>query len=146
MSEDQWNDVIKVNLTGSFLLSQSFIKSMMKKKWGRIILVGSVSAFGNPGQINYSASKAALSGVARTIALEYGSRNITANVVSPGFIQTDMTDKLSPKQIENIQSKIPLKRYGNADEVADLITFLASNKAEYITGQTIHINGGMLTT
>ncbi|MAJ82266.1 MAG: 3-oxoacyl-ACP reductase [Legionellales bacterium] len=146
MTEEQWEDVLKVNLTSSFLLSQTFIKAMMKKKWGRIIFLGSVTAFGNPGQINYSASKAALSGVARTIALEYGSRNITANVVSPGFIETDMTHKLSEKQIEAIQSKIPLKRYGQVEEVANLISFLASEKANYITGQTIHINGGMLTT
>lgn len=146
MKESQWMNVININLTGSFLLSQAFLRNMVKKRWGRFIFLGSVSACGNPGQINYAASKAGIAGLSRTLAIEYGSRNITSNVVSPGFIQTDMTDAISEDQSKHLLNKIPLGRYGKPEEVAELIAFLSSENAQYISGQTIHINGAMITS
>ncbi len=146
MKESQWVDVININLTGSFLLSQAFLRNMVKRKWGRFIFLGSVSAFGNPGQINYAASKAGIAGLSRTLAIEYGSRNITSNVIAPGFIQTDMTDTISEDHSKQLLNKIPLGRYGRSDEVAELVSFLASENADYISGQTIQINGAMITS
>ena len=119
---------------------------MVRAKQGRFIFLGSVSALGNPGQANYSTTKAGICGLSRSIALEYGARNITSNVIAPGFIETDMTDELTEDQQKLITDKIPLKRYGQVNDVANLVSFLISDQAGYITGQTIHINGGMYTT
>ncbi len=146
MKYEQWKSVIDVNLSANFLLTQSVIKHMMKKRWGRLIYIGSVSAHGNAGQVNYSASKAGLCGLARSVAKEYGPRQITANVVAPGFIQTDMTGKLNEEQVQQIKDTIPLQKLGHVDDVASLVLYLMSDAANYITGQTININGGMLTS
>ena len=146
MSDEQWYDVMQVNLNANYHLVKAFLKPMVKAKQGRFIFLGSVSALGNPGQANYATTKAGICGLSRSIALEYGARNITSNVIAPGFIETDMTDELTEDQQKLITDKIPLKRYGQVNDVANLVSFLISDQAEYITGQTIHINGGMYTT
>lgn len=146
MSDEQWYDVMQVNLNANYHLAKRFLKPMIKAKQGKFIFLGSISAMGNPGQANYATSKAGICGFSRSIALEYGVRNITSNVISPGFIETDMTNQLNPDQQKSITDKIPLKRYGQVADVANLVSFLVSDKADYITGQTIHINGGMYTT
>ena len=146
MTDEQWHDVMQVNLNSSYYLIKKFLKPMVKSKAGRFIFLGSVSALGNPGQANYAATKAGLCGLSRSIAIEYGARNITSNVVAPGFIETDMTNELSADQQQLITDKIPLKRYGHVDDVANLVSFLVSEQASYISGQTIHVNGGMFTT
>lgn len=144
MKEEEWDAVIDVNLKGSFLCSKEAVKVMAKQRYGRIINIASVVAFiGNPGQVNYAASKAGIIGLTKTIAKEYASRNITVNAVAPGFITTAMTDAL-PEQIkEEMKRAIPLARFGSAADVAQAVAFLASPHAGYITGQVIHINGGM---
>lgn len=146
MTDEQWFDVMQVNLNANYHLVKTFLKPMVKAKAGRFIFLGSVSALGNPGQANYATTKAGICGLSRSIALEYGARNITSNVIAPGFIETDMTNKLNEAQQKMITDKIPLKRYGQVKDVANLVSFLISNQADYITGQTIHINGGMHTT
>jgi 3-oxoacyl-[acyl-carrier protein] reductase len=144
MPINDWNDVINVNLTSCFIMSQEAIKFMMRKKFGRIIFISSVvGQTGNPGQANYVASKAGLMGLAKSLAAEYASRNITVNCVAPGFIETNMTDKLNEAQSEVIKSKIPMGRYGNPRDIANAVAFLASNLSSYITGETISVNGGM---
>ena len=141
MSENDWNEVIGTNLNGTYRLTKIFLKDMIKNKWGRIINIGSVSGLmGNPGQTNYASSKAALEGFTRSLAKEIGSRNITVNLVSPGFINTDMTSGLT---IEKLESQIPLGRMGNPSDVASLVAFLASEGAGYITGQTLVVDGGL---
>ena len=141
MSENDWTEVIETNLNGTYRLTKIFLKDMIKNKWGRIINIGSVSGLmGNPGQTNYASSKAALEGFTRSLAKEIGSRNITVNLVSPGFINTDMTSGLT---IEKLESQIPLGRMGNPSDVASLVAFLASECAGYITGQTLVVDGGL---
>ena len=141
MSENDWTEVIDTNLNGTYRLTKIFLKDMIKNKWGRIINIGSVSGLmGNPGQTNYASSKAALEGFTRSLAKEIGSRNITVNLVSPGFINTDMTSGLT---IEKLESQIPLGRMGNPSDVASLVAFLASEGAGYITGQTLVVDGGL---
>jgi 3-oxoacyl-[acyl-carrier protein] reductase len=145
MKDDEWDDVISTNLTGVFNLTKIFIKNMIKSREGRIINISSISGLmGNPGQVNYSSSKAALNGFTKSLAKEVGSRNITVNNVAPGFIDTDMTAYLQDDAKEEIINSIPLQRLGNVNDVSELVHFLASDKASYITGQTISIDGGLL--
>ncbi len=144
MSSEQWTDVIDVNLNSSFYLLKHFIKKMIKKKFGRIVFISSVVAYtGNPGQTNYTTSKAAISGLVKSLALELSSRNITVNSVAPGFIQSNMTEILSEKQKSTILERIPMKKLGNPLDIAKSVGFLCSDNASYITGQTIHVNGGL---
>ena len=144
MSSDDWNNVINVNLNSSFYLLKHFIKRMVKKRFGRIVFISSVVAYtGNPGQVNYTASKAAISGIVKSLALELSSRNITVNSVAPGFIKSNMTDDLNDSQKNVILDRIPMKKLGNPLDIAKAVGFLCSNNADYITGQTIHVNGGL---
>jgi len=144
MKDEQWNDIIDTNLSSVFRMSKAVIRPMMKKRSGRIINISSVvGATGNPGQTNYAASKAGLVGFSKSLAREIGSRNITVNTVAPGFIDTDMTRELATEQRDALTAQIPLRRLGSAEEVAATVVFLASPAAAYITGETIHVNGGM---
>ena len=144
MSDEDWSRVIEVNLTSSFRLARAALKGMMRGRWGRVINITSVVGFtGNPGQINYVASKAGLSGMSKALAAEVASRGITVNCVAPGFINTPMTEALSEPQRAAIMQRIPAGRLGEPADVAACVTFLASNQAHYVTGQTIHVNGGM---
>ena len=144
MSSDDWNNVINVNLNSSFYLLKHFIKRMVKRRFGRIVFISSVVAYtGNPGQVNYTASKAAISGIVKSLALELSSRNITVNSVAPGFIKSNMTDDLNDSQKNVILDRIPMKKLGNPLDIAKAVGFLCSNNADYITGQTIHVNGGL---
>ena len=145
MKDDDWDNVINTNLNGVYNLSKVFIKNMVKNRNGRIINISSISGLmGNPGQVNYSSSKSALSGFTKSLAKELGSRNITVNCVAPGYIDTDMTSFLDHDSKVSIIKDIPLNRLGKADDVSDLVMFLASDEASYITGQTISIDGGLL--
>lgn len=145
MSEDDFDAVINVNLKSSFVLIKSVIKKMIKQKYGRIVTVGSiVGTMGNPGQANYVASKAGLAGMVKSIAAEVAARNVTVNNIAPGFIRTAMTDALNEDQQNKMKSSIAMARFGEAEEVAKVVSFLASDASSYITGQTIHVNGGML--
>jgi 3-oxoacyl-[acyl-carrier protein] reductase len=145
MKEDEWDMVIAINLKGVFRLAKAVLRGMMKARYGRIIQIGSiVGASGNPGQTNYAAAKAAIVGFTKSLAQEVGSRNITVNCVAPGFIDTDMTRALPDAQREGLLSRIPLGRLGAPEEVAYAVAFLASPRAAYITGATLHVNGGML--
>ena len=145
MKDEDWDNVIETNLTGTFNLSKIFIKNMIKNKNGRIINISSVSGLmGNSGQVNYASSKAALSGFTKSLAKEVGSRNITVNSVAPGYIDTDMTSFLDADAKEKIINNIPLGRIGIASDVSELVMFLASDEASYITGQTISVDGGLL--
>lgn len=144
MKEEEWGDVINTNLNALYRLCKLTLKGMTKARWGRIINISSVVASsGNPGQTNYAASKAAMEGFSRSLAREIGSRGITVNCVAPGFIDTDMTRALAEKQIETLLAQIPLARFGRAEEIASAVGFLASESGAYITGETLHINGGM---
>jgi 3-oxoacyl-[acyl-carrier protein] reductase len=144
MSDEDWQTVLDVNLTASMRLMRGVMRGMMKARWGRIISVTSVvGVTGNPGQANYAASKAGMIGMTKSVAQEVASRGVTANCVAPGFIATAMTDKLNDKQKEGILGAIPAGRMGDADEIAAAVIFLASAEASYITGQTLHVNGGM---
>ena len=144
MTSDDWNNVINVNLNSSFHLLKHFTKKMVKKRFGRVVFISSVVAHtGNPGQVNYTASKAAISGMVKSLALELSTRNITVNSVAPGFIQSNMTDKLNEEQKNTILAKIPMKKLGNSSDVAKAVGFLCSENASYITGQTLHVNGGL---
>jgi 3-oxoacyl-[acyl-carrier protein] reductase len=144
MKDEEWDQVIAVNLTAAFRLSRAVLRGMMKKRWGRIIQITSVvGATGNPGQGNYAAAKAGLVGMTKSLAAEVASRNITVNAVAPGFIQTAMTDVLTDQQKEMISGRIPAGRMGMPTEIAAAVTWLASEEAAYVTGETIHINGGM---
>ena len=145
LKNEEWDKVININLTSNFKIIKKIAPLMIKAKTGRIIGISSVVAFtGNKGQANYTASKSGMIGLYKSLALEYASRGITINIIAPGFIQTKMTDKLESKQIENISSKIPLNKLGNTEDIAFGALYLASEEAGYITGQTLHINGGML--
>jgi 3-oxoacyl-[acyl-carrier protein] reductase len=144
MKDEEWEQVLAVNLTASFRLMRAATKGMMRRRQGRIISIGSVvGTTGNPGQGNYAASKAGLIGLSKALAAEIASRNVTVNVVSPGFIESPMTDALNDKQKESILSTVPMGRLGQGSEVAAAVAFLASAEAGYITGQTLHVNGGM---
>lgn len=144
MEDDAWDDVINTNLKGTFLFSRAVGAIMMRGRYGRIINISSVSGLmGNPGQANYSASKAGVIGFSRTIARELASRNITVNVVAPGFITTDMTDALPEKIKNEVKERVPVRRLGSPDDIADLVCYLAGPGASYLTGQVIAVDGGM---
>ena len=144
MTEEEWMDVLNINLNGAFKISKTVLKFMLKKRWGRIINITSTSAStGNRGQANYSAAKAGIEAFSKSLAKEVGSRGITVNAIAPGYIQTDMTEVISEKVKEQILSQIPLSRFGRPEEISQLVDFLISDEASYITGQTIHINGGL---
>ena len=146
MKEDEWLEVIQTNLTGSFYTSQRAIKLMMKNKWGRIIFISSVVVIsGNQGQANYAASKAGLIGLSKSISKEMGSRNITSNVVAPGYIETDMTSFLDDQNKENIIEQLSIKRIGKPEDISNIVSFLCSDESEYITGQVIPVDGGLTT-
>ncbi|MGR3492683.1 MAG: 3-oxoacyl-ACP reductase FabG [Shimia sp.] len=144
MSDDEWQSVIDVNLTSTFKLCKGVLRGMMKARWGRIVNISSVvGATGNPGQANYAASKAGMVGMSKSLAYEVASRGITVNCVAPGFIETAMTDKLTDDQKAGILGQIPAGRMGSSEEIAAAVSFLASPGASYVTGTTIHVNGGM---
>ncbi len=144
MKDEDWQKVIEVNLTAGFRLSRGALRGMMKKRWGRIIGITSiVGVTGNPGQANYAAAKAGMIGMSKALAQEVGSRGITVNCVAPGFIETQMTDALNEDQKARIMATIPAGRLGQSPEIAAAVVYLASQEAAYVTGQTIHVNGGM---
>lgn len=144
MSDEEWQSVLDVNLTSTMRLCRGVMRPMMKARWGRIINISSiVGATGNPGQANYAASKAGVIGMTKSIAYEVASRGITANAVAPGFIATAMTDKLTDEQKAKINGQIPAARMGEPDEIASAVLYLASDEAGYVTGTTLHVNGGM---
>jgi 3-oxoacyl-[acyl-carrier protein] reductase len=144
LRDQDWDEVINVNLTATFRLARAAAKLMMRKRFGRIIAITSVvGVTGNPGQANYTASKAGLIGMIKSLGAEYAKRNVTANCIAPGFIKTPMTDALNEKQREAILARVPAARLGTPEDVAAAAVYLASNEAAYVTGQTIHVNGGM---
>lgn len=144
MKDDDWDAVLDVNLTAGFKLARAVLRTMMKSRWGRIINVTSVvGQTGNPGQVNYVASKAGMTGFTKALAAEVASRNITVNCVAPGFITTAMTDSLTDDQKARTLEKIPASRFGDPTDIASAVVFLASEEAAYMTGQTLHVNGGM---
>lgn len=144
MSDEEWDDVVTTNLNAVFRLSKACLRGMMKARWGRIITISSVvGSMGNAGQSNYAATKAGVAGFSRALAREVGSRGITINTVAPGFIDTDMTKALPEAQREALMAQIPAGRLGDASEIASVVSFLAGDGAAYITGETIHVNGGM---
>lgn len=144
MKEEEWSAVINTNLSSVFRMTRALLRGMTKARWGRIINISSVvGSSGNPGQANYAAAKAGLEGFSRALAMEIGSRGITVNCIAPGFIDTDMTRELSPEQGQALLARIPLGRYGQPEEIAAVAGFLASAEAGYVTGETIHANGGM---
>ncbi|KMW56570.1 3-oxoacyl-[acyl-carrier protein] reductase [Candidatus Rhodobacter oscarellae] len=144
MKDEEWAQVLEVNLTANMRLCRGVMRPMMKARWGRIINIGSiVGSTGNPGQVNYAAAKAGLVGLTKSIAYETASRGITANVVAPGFIATAMTDKLTDEQKDGILKQVPAGRMGAANEIGAAVLYLASNEASYVTGATLHVNGGM---
>jgi len=146
LKQDDWDSVIDTNLTGSFRASQRAIKGMMKNKWGRIVFISSVAGIsGNTGQSNYAASKAGMIGLAKTISKELGSRNITSNVIAPGYIDTDMTSFLNDEQKEDIIGQLSIKRVGKPEDIANMVSFLCSDESEYITGQVFPVDGGLTT-
>ena len=144
MKDDEWNKVIEINLTSTFLMSKNTIKKMLKNKNGKIINITSVVAHtGNLGQSNYAASKAGIVGMSKSLAIEYGKKNIKINCISPGFIKSDMTDKINEDYIQKLREKISLDKFGIPEDVANAVIFLSSSMSDYITGETIHVNGGM---
>ena len=145
MKDEEWDDVIAVNLTSVFVLTRGILRGMMRRRAGRIVNIASISGvLGNPGQGNYAASKAGLVGMTKSLAREVSSRGITANCIAPGFISTPMTDALTPKQVEAIAAAIPAAKFGKPEDVAAVVVFLASEEAGYVTGETVHVNGGMV--
>jgi 3-oxoacyl-[acyl-carrier protein] reductase len=144
LRDEDWEKVIGVNLTSTFRLTRAAVTRMMRRRWGRVIGITSVSGFtGNPGQGNYTASKAGMVGMLKSVAMEYAKRNVTANCIAPGLVTSAMTEKLNDKQRETILSRVPMGRLGTPLEIAAAAVYLASEEAAYVTGQTIHINGGM---
>jgi 3-oxoacyl-[acyl-carrier protein] reductase len=144
LRDEDWEQVIAVNLSATFRLSRAAVRGMMRRRFGRVVAITSVvGTTGNPGQANYVAAKAGIAGMIKAIAAEYAKRGVTANCVAPGFIVTPMTEKLNDKQREAILGKVPANRAGTPEEVAAAVVFLASNEAAYVTGQTLHVNGGM---
>jgi 3-oxoacyl-[acyl-carrier protein] reductase len=144
MSDEQWDKVVDVNLGGTFRVTRALLRGMMKKRWGRIINVSSVVASsGNPGQANYAASKAGLEGFTRALAREVASRNVTVNAIAPGYVETAMTAKLTDEQKEKLLVTVPAGRMGTSEDIAAAVSFLASDGASYVTGQVLHVNGGM---
>ena len=144
MKDEEWDQVIAVNLTATFRLSRAVLRGMMKRRWGRIVNISSiVGTTGNPGQINYAASKAGMVGMSKSLGQEVASRGITVNCVAPGFISTPMTDVLSEDQQEKLNAGIPMGRMGTVQDIANGVLYLSSDEASYMTGQTLHINGGM---
>ena len=144
MKYEEWKEVIDINLSGIYRVVKPLLRGMMKKRWGRIVNISSVvGRMGNPGQSNYAASKAGIEGFTRSLAQEIGTRGITVNCVSPGYIETDMTRDLSQEQVEEIKSRVSVGRLGRGEDVSALVSFLASEEASYITGETIQINGGL---
>ena len=144
MKDEEWNKVINLNLTSTFMLTKNTIKKMLKNKNGKIINITSVVGHtGNIGQANYAASKAGVIGMSKSLALEYGKKNIKINCISPGFIKSEMTDQISDNFKQNLQGKIALERFGETEDVANAVLFLSSELSNYITGETIHVNGGM---
>ena len=144
MKDDEWDAVIAVNLTAAFRLSRAAVKGMMRRRYGRIVNIGSVvGAIGNPGQVNYASSKAGLVGMTKALAAEVASRNITVNCVAPGFIESPMTDELNDAQKASILGTVPMGRLGSPDEIAAAVVYLSSGEAAYVTGHTLHVNGGM---
>ena len=144
MKEEEWNRVIDINLTSTFLLSKNVIKKMLKSKKGKIVNITSIVGHtGNIGQANYTASKAGVVAMSKSLALEYGKKNINVNCISPGFISTEMTDEINDDYKEVLKSKIPMNRFGTPNDIANTAVFLCSKLSDYITGETIHVNGGM---
>jgi 3-oxoacyl-[acyl-carrier protein] reductase len=145
MSQEDWSTVLNVNLNSVFYMTKAVMRPMLKQKWGRIINITSVvGVTGNPGQSNYAASKAGIIGFTKSIAKELGAKGITCNAVAPGFVQTDMIDSLPDDYVDNIIREVPLKRLGQPDDIANMTTFLASDRSSYITGQVINVDGGMI--
>ena len=145
MRDEEWDEVIAVNLTATFVLCRAALRNMMRRRYGRIINIASISGvIGNPGQGNYAASKAGMVGMTKSLAREVASRGITANCIAPGFIQTPMTDALNEKQVEAIAGAIPAGVFGKPEDIAAAVVYLASGEARYVTGETIHVNGGMV--
>tara|TARA_B100000989_G_scaffold282545_1_gene247694 strand:- start:330 stop:770 length:441 start_codon:yes stop_codon:yes gene_type:complete len=144
MKDQEWDDVLNINLKANYNLCKMVIKGMIKKRWGRIINVSSaVAKMGNPGQTNYAASKAAIEGFTRSLALEIASRGITVNAVAPGFIKTDILDSIDSSKLEEMAKNIPIGRIGEPIDISKLVSFLASDESSYITGQVLHVNGGL---
>jgi 3-oxoacyl-[acyl-carrier protein] reductase len=144
MKDEEWDQVIAVNLTSNFLLTRAAVKTMMRRRYGRIIGITSVVGFtGNPGQGNYTASKAGIVGMMKTVAAEYAKRNITANCIAPGLVASPMTERLNDKQKEAIMARVPAAKFGTGRDIAAAAVYLASDEAQYVTGQTLHVNGGM---
>ena len=144
MKDTEWDDVINLNLNSNFFLTKLIIKDMIKKKWGRVINISSTAArIGNSGQANYVASKSAIEGLTRTLANEVASRGITVNCVAPGFVKTEILDSLEKSRLENMVERVPVGRIGTAGEIADAVYFLSSEESSYITGQVLHVNGGL---
>jgi 3-oxoacyl-[acyl-carrier protein] reductase len=144
MKDDEWDQVLAVDLTSAFVLCRAAVRNMMRRHWGRIINITSISGvIGNPGQANYAAAKAGMIGMTKALAREVASRGITANCIAPGFIRTAMTDALNEKQVEAIAAVIPAGKFGNPEDIAAAALYLASEEAGYMTGQTLHVNGGM---
>ena len=145
MKDEEWDDVIAVNLTASFILMRSCLRTMMRNRFGRIVNIASISGvIGNPGQPNYSASKAGMVGMSKSLAREVAPRGITVNCIAPGFIETPMTGELNDKQVEAIAAAIPSGTFGQPEDIASAVLYLSSDEAKYMTGQTLHINGGMV--
>jgi len=144
LNDEDWDRVIAINLTATFRLARAAVKGMMRRRFGRVIGISSVvGATGNPGQSNYTAAKAGMVGMIKSVAAEYARRGVTANCIAPGFIATPMTDKLNDKQREAIMSRVPAARLGTAAEIGAAAVYLASDEAAYVTGSTLHVNGGM---
>ena len=144
MKDQDWDEVLNINLKANYNLCKMVIKEMVKKRWGRIINISSaVAKMGNPGQTNYAASKAAIEGFTRSLALEIASRGITVNAIAPGFIKTEILDSIDPSKLEEMAKNIPIGRIGEPKDIAKLVSFLASDESSYITGQVLHVNGGL---